>query len=139
MKIFCLLFILVLSPVSAASEVIFSCLTQNGKQISIVQIGNQYEYRFGKRNKPELVFRDFVQEAIQRSPKWEGIGRYLWTNLTLKNGDTFYTARVVTDRMTDEHETEYSLEVSTEEKHLATIMCSAKSEPIVNFPEALLF
>jgi hypothetical protein len=57
---------LVAAPVSAASEVLFSCLTKKGKMINLSKSGNMIQYSFGFPNKkPELVI-DTPEDKVKK-------------------------------------------------------------------------
>ncbi len=134
------------SPITAHGKVIFSCTTTNHKPVLVTEYNNRFRYQFGKAAHPELVFEDDKKAAIARSPLWAGVGRHIWSNLVLQNGDYYYTVYTATDRLTDEHPTEEGVTVSKattahydEATYVTNLRCDPNKAIVVNFPEALLF
>ncbi|MDK4679794.1 hypothetical protein [Kingella negevensis] len=127
----------IFAQAKAAEKTIFVCAFDNGKSVRVTERGDVYRYQYGKANQPELVFENNRAEAIKRSPRWQGIGRNLWINLTLKNGQYQYSLGWSMDRLTDEHEESYFLTVERNEQFVTQQTCRAKPKPIFNPPEEL--
>ena len=79
-----LLFI-VLSSFACASayakspvKTIFSCTTTNGKQLTVQRQGADYVYSFGRKGRPELVFRNPKRDVVARSmtTRMSGVGGF---------------------------------------------------------------
>ena len=90
-----LLFI-VLSSFACASayakppvKTLFSCTTTNGKQLTVQRQGADYIYSFGRKGRPELVFRNSKRQVVSRSynssmPAARGISG-MWSNIIMIN------------------------------------------------------
>ncbi len=142
MKIGLVLLLGILScPVQA--KVIFSCTTTEGKLLEITRHGTEYQYLFGSRSKPELVFRNSRRQVLAQSEKWAGIGRISWAGMTLKNYSYYYFVHYAfdlkngTDSSTDpgggvivSKDKEIGLFYLKESNSLASIRCS-KRHPII--------
>ena len=144
MKKYLIAFVLAIAPFThAADHVIFFCTNAQGKQVRVTEQGGKFRYQFGKPKRAELVFENDRQEAIDRSPRWGGIGRDLWTNLVLQNGDYQYALFSSMDRLSPRHETVYGVTVhrlvNGEEQYVAQVKCSKKRKIVVDFPEELMF
>ena len=79
-----LLFI-VLSSFACASayakppvKTLFSCTTTNGKQLTVQRQGADYVYSFGRKGRPELVFRNPKRDVVARSmtTRMSGVGGF---------------------------------------------------------------
>lgn len=143
-KNYVFMMLMVLVPFAhAADHVIFFCTNAQGKQVRVTEQGGKFRYQFGKPKRVELVFENDRQEAIDRSPRWGGIGRDLWTNLVLQNGDYQYALFSSMDRLSLLHETVYGVTVhrlvNGEEQYVTQVKCSKKRKIVVNFPEELVF
>lgn len=127
----------------AGDKLIFACTDAQGKQVRVTERGGKYRYQFGKPKRAELVFENNRQEAIARSPRWNGIGRDLWTNLVLQNSNYRYALFSSTDRLSPRHETVYGVTVHRlaggEEQYVAQVICSKKRKIVVDFPEEVMF
>lgn len=144
MKTCFVLMVLCAAPlVQAGDQLIFACTNAQGKQVRVTDQGGQYRYRFGTPERAELVFENNRQEAIARSPRWNGIGRDLWTNLVLQNGDYRYALFASMDRLSPRHETVYGVTVHRlldgEEHYVAQVLCDKKHKIVADFPEELMF
>ncbi len=139
----CILLLGSTSFAHAADHVIFFCTNAQGKQVRVTEQDGKFRYQFGKPKRAELVFENDRQEAIGRSPRWGGIGRDLWTNLVLQNGDYQYALFSSMDRLSPRHETVYGVTVhrlvNGEEQYVTQVKCSKKRKIVVNFPEELMF
>ncbi len=143
MKTTLLILLLGLTPFAhSADKLIFACTNAQGKQVRVTEHAGKFRYQFGKPNRPELVFENQRQEAIDRSPMWNGVGN-LWSNLVLANGDYRYSVFKSMDRNSDEHPIEYGVTVEQiidgESKYINQIQCSKKYEIVENLPEEVLF
>ncbi len=127
----------------AAEHLIFFCANAQGKQVRVTEQSGKFHYQFGRPGRMELVFENDRQEAIDRSPRWNGIGRDLWTNLVLRNGDYQYALFSSVDRLSPHHETAYGVTVhrlvNGEEQYVAQVKCSRRRKIVANFPEEVMF
>lgn len=72
------------------NKVVFSCITTNEKSVDVCDTGKTITYKFGKPgSKPELVLS--VPRSLASTYQWQGIGRAIHYNVTIPNGNTFYT------------------------------------------------
>ena len=69
-----ILLFIVLSSFACASayakspiKTIFSCTTTNGKQLTVQRQGADYIYSFGRKGRPELVFRNSKRQVVSQS------------------------------------------------------------------------
>ncbi len=143
-KKYLIAFLLTMAPFAhAVDHLVFFCTNAQGKQVRVTEQGGKFRYQFGKPKRAELVFENDRQEAIDRSPRWGGIGRDLWTNLVLQNGDYQYALFSSMDRLSPRHETVYGVTVhrlvNGEEQYVTQVKCSKKRKIVVNFPEELMF
>lgn len=120
MKALLILTALTLSSPTFAST-LFDCTTTNGKQLLLTEHGDTLTYRFGKTNRPELVFSIKKNDAVYRP--WAGIGRYINDAIDPPNGNTTYTIFRSADKHT--HRTEQGVYVDTPTK-LVTLLCHPK-------------
>lgn len=127
----------------AGDKLIFACTDARGKQVRVTEQGGQYRYQFGQPKRAELVFENNRQEAIARSPRWNGIGRDLWTNLVLQNGDYRYALFASVDRLSPRHGTAYGVTIHRlldgEERYVAQVLCDKKHKIVADFPEEVMF
>ena len=91
-----ILLFIVLSSFACASayakspiKTIFSCTTTNGKQLTVQRQGADYVYSFGRKGRPELVFRNSKRQVVSQSytsakPSEFGIGG-LWREINMIN------------------------------------------------------
>ncbi len=136
---------MILAAANAHSKIIFSCTTSQGKTIQVTEAAGKYRYQFGYPSRPELVFENQRAPAIARSPRWNGVGRTLWSNLVLQNGNYFYTVYHSIDRMSESHAEEAGVTISRatadgsyeNDQYLGQVLCSPRHRIISNFPEEL--
>ena len=69
-------------------KTLFSCTT-NGKQLTMQRQGADYVYSFGRKGRPELVFRNSKRQVVSQSytsakPSEFGIGG-LWREINMIN------------------------------------------------------
>ncbi|WP_416191324.1 hypothetical protein [Neisseria sp. CCUG12390] len=142
-KPYWLLILLVFAPSVHADKLIFFCTNAQGKQVRVTEQGGKFRYRFGKPGRTELMFENDRQQAVDRSPRWGGIGRDLWTNLVLQNGHYQYTLFSSTDRLSPRQKTVYGVTVhrlvNGEERYVTQVKCSKKRKIVADFPEELMF
>ena len=70
-------------------KTIYSCTTTNGKQLTVQRQGADYIYSFGRKGRPELVFRNSKRQVVSQSytsakPSEFGIGG-LWREINMIN------------------------------------------------------
>ena len=77
------LLLIVLSSFACASayakppvKTIYSCTTTNGKQLTVQRQGADYIYSFGRKGRPELVFRNSKWKVFIRSHNVNGTSPY---------------------------------------------------------------
>ena len=77
------LLLIVLSSFACASayakppvKTIYSCTTTNGKQLTVQRQGADYIYSFGRKGRPELVFRNSKWKVFIRSHNVNGNSPY---------------------------------------------------------------
>lgn len=51
---------IILSQQALADQTVFSCFMKNGKHLSVTQVGNSYQYNYGKPGKPEMTFTNRI-------------------------------------------------------------------------------
>lgn len=120
-----------LCPSVFANNIIFECKTDNGKNISVSQIGDEYEYTFGtSEKKPELSFRNKSNDVEHITPDdGDYSGSFLYTSLKMKNGIYTYEVYRAVDRTNpDENDAlsrnESGVHVYKSDKHIANVLCS---------------
>ena len=103
----------------------------------VTEQDGKFRYQFGKPKRAELVFENDRQEAIDRLPRWGGIGRDLWTNLVLQNGDYQYALFSSMDRLSPRHETVYGVTVhrlvNGKKQYVIQVKCSKKAQNCSQF------
>ena len=59
-------------------KTIYSCTTTNGKQLTVQRQGADYVYSFGRKGRPELVFRNPKRDVVARSmtTRMSGVGGF---------------------------------------------------------------
>ncbi len=109
------------------SKTVFNCTTTNNKVIQVCDSGNTIHYSFGKVNTtPELAIS--IPRNKVTTYQWEGIGRYENYAINIQNGKTIYRVNESLDKMT--HQRIAGVEVSSNEKLLATVECAANKKVI---------
>uniref|UniRef100_UPI003F4949AF hypothetical protein n=1 Tax=Acinetobacter tandoii TaxID=202954 RepID=UPI003F4949AF len=109
------------------SKTIFSCTTTNNKVIQVCDSGNTINYTFGKANiSPELAIS--IPRNKVTTYQWSGIGRYENYAINIPNGKTIYRVNESLDKIT--HQRTASVEVSKNEKLLATVDCNLNKKII---------
>ena len=109
------------------SKTIFSCTTTNNKLIQVCDSGNTIHYAFGKANIPPELAINIPRNKVT-TYQWQGIGRYENYAINIPNGKTIYRVNESLDKMT--HQRTAGVEVSSNEKLLATVECAANKKVI---------
>ena len=123
---------------SFSNEVVFSCITGNGKNISLSLVNGKYEYRAinSKSNKVELALNKNQNEVIKKTPEDnEYDGGYFVTSYKINNGDFSYYLYKSLNKKTLEIES--GIEVSKKKQSLSLIKCLNQDEdpPSTSFKE----
>ena len=109
------------------SKTIFSCTTTNNKVIQVCDSGKTIHYAFGKANiSPELAIS--IPRNKVTTYQWQGIGRYENYAINIPNGKTIYRVNEGFDKIT--HQRTAGVEVSNNEKLLATVECNPNKKMI---------
>lgn len=77
-----------LSQTAFADQTVFSCFMNNGKHLSVQQVGSDLRYSYGKPGKPEMVFvnkinmveRDCGTQACNLTMENKGVEYWVWGN-----------------------------------------------------------
>lgn len=137
MKQLLLLMILLMGSTAtfAQGRTVFLCTSASGKQIVVSQIGNSYQYQFGRPGRPELVFRNSVREVDSRYEDRTGQGSYNSSGLMLKNGSYYYYVYTATHRMTLAEESGVIVTQGrgSREKYITTVVCSQQRPIYINW------
>ena len=105
---------------------VFYCRTTNNKTVEVCDLGTKISYSFGRAGRqPELALA--VPRNQATSYQWQGIGRYMSYSVTIPNGNTKYEVFLSVDRLSDDHPLEAGINVSVDDRHLATIECAPNS------------
>lgn len=114
-------------------KLLFSCATENGKQILLHDAGKTIDYAFGTPDRePELDLR--VPRSQASTWQWAGIGRYMSYSIDVPNGDTVYNVFWGVDRLSQNAQEEAGVNVLIKDKIVATVNCSSN---IVNQMEGV--
>lgn len=121
------------TKVSENRKLLFSCATENGKQILLHDAGTTIDYAFGTPDRePEL---DLKAPRNQASTwQWAGIGRHMTYSIDVPNGETVYNVFWGVDRLAQNAPEEAGVNVLINEKLVATVKCSSN---IVNNMEGI--
>jgi len=123
----------------AGSKTIFSCITQKGKQIEVCDAGKTIIYSFGNpKAKPEIVIANPRNKVS--TYQWQGVGRYIHYSVEITKGNTTYsvfhavdkhkgntTDGHPVDKLAEEHGIEAGVNVTINDKLVATVKCTEKS------------
>ena len=125
-------------------KTLFSCTTTNGKQLTVQRQGADYVYSFGRKGRPELVFRNSKRQVVSQSytsakPSEFGIGG-LWREINMINRGYQYN---VFFRMSQnkEHTVTQGVEITKLSRindltySPQVILCDARY-PVIDNPEA---
>lgn len=82
-------------------QVVFMCTAEKAnKQVALFKQGDNFIYQYGvDMAAPELQLVRPSSQVIKEP--WNGIGRYIWDNITLKNKEYSYTVRHSYDKIDD--------------------------------------
>jgi hypothetical protein len=122
---------LLVSSRGAAAAVIpdrallFSCATENGKEIRLYETNTTIDYTFGRPDaEPELDLR--VPRRQASTWQWHGVGRSITYAVDVPNGDTSYSVFWAADRLSPNHEVTGGVNVSVNRESVATVNCVGK-------------
>ena len=146
-----ILLFIVLSSFACASayakspiKTIFSCTTTNGKQLTVQRQGADYVYSFGRKGRPELVFRNSKRQVVSQSytsemPAAQGTSG-MWSIMNMIHRGYEYSIffRVAND---EEHTITQGVEITKLSRindltySPQVILCDARY-PVIDNPEA---
>ncbi|HPZ56154.1 MAG TPA: hypothetical protein PLK50_02420 [Ottowia sp.] len=113
------------------SKQLFQCTTAKGKVIELCDSGKTIDYSFGKpREKPEIVVRAVRGDAS--TTQYEGIGRWESYSVDVPNGDTTYSVFWGVDKLSSNHTIEAGVNVETNGKQVAQVLCSPNGKVLHN-------
>jgi hypothetical protein len=109
---------------SSDRKLLFSCDTENGKQILLYDSGQTIDYSFGRPNQtPELALNVLRSEAS--TWQWAGVGRAITYSIEVPNGNVLYTVFWNFDRLAENRREEAGVNVSIDQKLTTTVNCSS--------------
>ncbi|OUC16300.1 MAG: hypothetical protein B0A82_01865 [Alkalinema sp. CACIAM 70d] len=112
-------------PSSANRALLFSCLTDNGKEILLYETDTTIEYSFGRPDEtPELALQ--VPRDRASTWQWKGVGRWMSYAVDVPNGETTYSVFWGVDRLSKTSEIEAGVRVKNNGKIAATVNCASK-------------
>ena len=121
----------------AANHVIFSCLTNDGKEIEVKRVGQYIQYSYGFSGKPELVFENLKKEVVKQTQEIPLYGPHLqW--IVLKNGEYMFMPSIYIGHYNNNDETDITADVSIYRgiQNVSNIFCDKKKKDFyVNFDE----
>ena len=121
----------------AANHVIFSCLTNDGKEIEVKRVGQYIQYSYGFPGKPELVFENLKKEVVKQTQEIPLYGPHLqW--IVLKNGEYMFMPSIYIGHYNNNDETDITADVSIYRgiQNVSNIFCDKKKKDFyVNFDE----
>ncbi|WP_417267297.1 hypothetical protein [Celeribacter baekdonensis] len=110
----------------AQAETLLQCSFSNGKTVVLETDETGVAYRFGRPGQtPELTLHR-PYDQVDVTP-WPGIGRSIWEDLSLHNGEVTYRLWGALDRMSEDHELSAGLIVEQGEEELARFECLPNS------------
>ncbi|MCA0043017.1 hypothetical protein [Celeribacter litoreus] len=113
------------APVSAMaqSDPLFHCHFPNGKEVTINVQAEGVSYAFGPPHAaPELQLeRPYADVGVL---PWNGVGRSIWEEIRIPNGDVTYAVWGSFDRMTEAHEVSGGIVVERGGEELARLDCA---------------
>jgi hypothetical protein len=108
------------SPV-ANRAAIFTCTTDNGKEIQLFETEKTIDYNFGRPGEtPELELQVPRDQASTR--QWHGFGRWMDYSVSVPNGDTTYVVFSGVDKLSPRKESGVRVEQNGET--LTTVNCA---------------
>lgn len=109
----------------ANRALLFSCGTENGKEILLYQTDETIDYSFGDQDaKPELELT--VPRDQASTWQWKGVGRAMTYAVDVPNGETSYSVFWSVDRLSQNQDIEAGVRVHSNRKTLATVYCTGK-------------
>ena len=142
-----ILLFIVLSSFACASayakspvKTIFSCTTTNGKQLTVQRQGADYVYSFGRKGRPELVFRNPKRDVVARSmtTRMSGVGGFgSEMNMIHRGYEYSIFFRVAND---EEHTIKRGVEITKMSRmndltYVSPVILCNKRYPIISNPE----
>jgi hypothetical protein len=104
---------------------LFSCATDNGKEILLYQTDETIDYSFGDPGtKPELDLK--VPRDQASTWQWKGVGRAMTYAVDVPNGNVSYSVFWSVDRLSETKAVEAGVRVHGDRKTLATVYCTSK-------------
>jgi hypothetical protein len=111
-------------------KLLFSCATNDAKQILLYDSGATIDYRFGKVEYPLEQAPQFVSELDLSVPRaevenyqWSGFGRNMSYSVTVPNGNVSYRVFSSLDKLDKTHTPEGGVEVRENGNLIATVNC----------------
>jgi hypothetical protein len=111
-------------------KLLFSCATNDAKQILLYDSGATIDYRFGKVEYPLGQAPQFVSELDLSVPRaevenyqWQGFGRNMSYSVTVPNGNVGYRVFWSLDKLDRTHTPEGGVEVRENGNLIATVNC----------------
>jgi hypothetical protein len=109
--------------IAANRKLLFSCTTDNDKQILLHDSGKTIDYAFGKPNEtPELSLK--IPRSQASTWQWRGFGRWMSYSIDVPNGDTTYRVHWGLDRLSSDHTIESGVNVLVNQQIVAEVQCS---------------
>lgn len=109
----------------ANRSLLFSCTTNEGKEILLFETDETIDYSFGAPGtRPELELQ--VPRDRASTWQWKGIGRDMSYSVEVPNGDTSYGVFWSVDRLSETKAVEAGVRVQRDRKTLATVYCAEK-------------
>ena len=121
----------------ASNHLIFSCLTNDGKEIEVKRVGQYIQYSYGFSGKPELVFENLKKEVVKQTQEIPLYSPHLqW--IVLKNGEYMFMPSIYIGHYNNNDETDITADVSIYRgiQNVSNIFCDKKKKDFyVNFYE----
>ena len=124
-------------------KTLFSCTTTNGKQLTVQRQGADYIYSFGRKGRPELVFRNSKRQVVSQSytsemPAAQGTSG-MWSIMNMIHRGYEYSIffRVAND---EEHTIKRGVEITKMSRmndltYVSPVILCNKRYPIISNPE----
>lgn len=108
------------------ANTMFSCQTNNGKQLSLTLVADSFEYKFGKPNKTELTFKNKIRDIFSREETYSSVGTgYFDLSIEMLNGK--YSYIITRSEARNSSTIEAGVEVFKNGKSLAMVECHPKT------------
>ncbi|MGI0491532.1 hypothetical protein ACN4EG_06950 [Alkalinema pantanalense CENA528] len=112
-------------PSGANRALLFSCMTENGKEILLYETDSTIEYSFGRPDEtPELELQ--VPRDRASTWQWKGVGRWMSYAVDVPNGDTTYSVFWGVDRLSETRDIDAGVNLKSNSKLAATVNCVGK-------------